>query len=60
MRSQATGELRRSIIGLFDRQAMYKHLVEHHDLREKNVLYPALDRVTDDAERARLLHVCRG
>ncbi len=46
---------RRSVLALFDRQAMYKHLVEHHDLREKNVLYPWLDRVTSADERAALL-----
>ncbi len=50
--------LRRSIIALFDRQFMYKHLSEHHDLREKNILYPWLDRITSDEERRRLLGKC--
>ena len=51
--------LRRAIVGLLDRQFMYKHLVGHHDLREKNVLYPALDRVTSAEERVALLRACR-
>jgi hypothetical protein len=38
---------------------MYKHLVEHHDRRERNILYPQLDRVTSEQERARPLKACR-
>lgn len=52
--------LRRAIIGLLDRQFMYKHLVGHHDLREKNILYPTLDRITSSEERASLFKACRG
>ncbi len=51
-------DLRRRIIRLFDEQAMFKHLVEHHDLREQNILYPALDRVTTETERRELLRQC--
>ena len=47
--------LTRRILALFDREAMFKHLMEHHDLREKNVLYPTLDQVTTLAERRALL-----
>jgi hemerythrin-like domain-containing protein len=47
--------LKREIIALLDDQAQFKHLVEHHDLREHNILYPALDRVTDEGERRELL-----
>lgn len=50
-------DLKRQIIALFDEQAMFKHLVEHHDLREQNIFYPALDRVTDERERQQLLHL---
>ncbi|HEU4388424.1 MAG TPA: hemerythrin domain-containing protein, partial [Blastocatellia bacterium] len=46
---------RRQIIALLDQQAMFKNLVEHHDQRERNILYPALDRVTTEAERLDLL-----
>ena len=43
--------LKREIITLFDQQAVFKHLVEHHDMRERNILYPTLDRVTDETEK---------
>lgn len=46
---------RRKVIELFDHQATYKHLVEHHDQRERNILYPTLDRVTSVGERTELL-----
>ncbi len=49
---------RRGIIRLFDEQTMFKHLVEHHDLREQNILYPTLDRITTEAERRELLRRC--
>jgi hypothetical protein len=39
-------------------ESMFKHLVEHHDLREQNIQYPALDRVTTIAERQDLLARC--
>lgn len=59
LRSEA-GDLRREIISLFDQQAMFKHLVEHHDLREQNILYPALDEMTSEWERRDLLARCGG
>ncbi len=58
LRAADPSDLTRSIISLFDRQFMYKHLSEHHDLREKNVLYPWLDRITLAAERRSLLKKC--
>lgn len=60
MRAEEGARLRRSIIALMDRQCMYKHLVEHHDHREKNILYPWLDRITSEDERASLLRQRRG
>ncbi len=48
--------LKRAVIELFDDQALFKHLVEHHDQREKNILYPMLDRVTNEEERRELLY----
>lgn len=48
----------RAILALMDRQAMFKHLMEHHDSREKNILYPHLDRVTTPEERLRILGHC--
>ena len=49
---------KRGILWLLDRQATFKNLMEHHDLREANILYPALDRVTSEAERREILGRC--
>ncbi len=47
--------LRRRVLSLFDEEAVLKSLLAHHDERERNVLYPTLDRVTTPAERRQLL-----
>jgi hemerythrin-like domain-containing protein len=49
---------KRGILWLLDRQATFKNLMEHHDLREAHILYPALDRVTSEAERREILARC--
>lgn len=48
-------DLKRRVIALFDQEALFKHLVEHHDAREESILYPTLDRITSEAEREELL-----
>jgi hemerythrin-like domain-containing protein len=50
--------LKREIIELFDEQALFKHLMQHHDMREENILYPTLDKVTSEEERWELLSKC--
>jgi len=41
------------LLELLDRQATFKNLVLHHDLRERNVLYPFLQaRLDADAQRS--------
>ncbi len=52
------GESVRGILRTFDEQATFKHLMAHHDQREANILYPALDRVTSEEERCSLLARC--
>ena len=47
--------LARRIIALLDREATYKNLVDHHFLREQNLLYPAIDKVTTEPERQTIL-----
>lgn len=47
--------LARPIIALLDREATFKNLVDHHLLREQNILYPSLDRVTTIEERRAML-----
>src|SRR5262249_5734447 len=52
------GDPARRVIRLFDEEAMFKSLCEHHDMRERNIFFPALDRVTDEAERQELIGRC--
>jgi regulator of cell morphogenesis and NO signaling len=51
--------LKREIIGLFDDEAVFKQLMQHHDMREQNILYPTLDNVSGEEERRDLLSRCR-
>lgn len=34
-----------SILALIDREFLFKDYMKHHDLRERNALYPELDRI---------------
>jgi hypothetical protein len=36
----------RDMIEVFDRQSSFKHLMEHHDLRERRFFFPALEAWT--------------
>jgi hemerythrin-like domain-containing protein len=45
----------RVLLELLDRQATFKNLVLHHDLRERNVLYPFLAARLSAAEQGKLL-----
>ena len=49
---------RRQAHEFLDHEGMLLHLLEHHDLREKNVLYPKLDEVLSPDERRALLEAC--
>jgi hemerythrin-like domain-containing protein len=48
----------REIIELFDAEAVFKSLLEHHDLREQTIFYPVLDEITTEQERQQLLNKC--
>ncbi len=41
-----------------EKEHLFLHLLEHHSLREKNILYPCLDRALSEEERAALLRRC--
>lgn len=43
------------LILLLDRESFYKRLGAHHDHREHDYLYPILDQITTDAEKAEIL-----
>jgi hypothetical protein len=46
------------VIRLFDEEAMFKSFCDHHEMRKRNILFTALDRVTDEAERQELIGRC--
>ena len=45
----------KSVLALLDQETQYKNYMDHHDRRERAFLYPGLDGVTTEAERAALL-----
>ena len=55
---EGNGDPARRVIRLFDEEAMFKSLCYHHDMRERNIFFPALDRVTGEAERRELIGRC--
>lgn len=44
----------RAVLSVLDREYLFKDYLKHHDLRERNALYPELDRIVGDDERADL------
>lgn len=49
----------RGLLELFDREATYKNLVLHHDLRERNHLYPFMAKRLPEAEQEEMLAALR-
>lgn len=49
-----------ALLELFDRQATFKNLMLHHDLRERNLLYPFLGARLSAPEQAAMLAQCHG
>jgi hypothetical protein len=50
-----SGDPARRVIRLFDKEAMFKSLCERHDMRERKIFFPALDRVTEETGRRELI-----
>jgi len=48
------------VIAILEREFRLKHLLEHHDLRERNILYPVMDRITTPEEKACILGSLEG
>jgi hemerythrin-like domain-containing protein len=46
---------KQALIRLLDEETSFKRLMEHHDLREQNILYPALNRVATPGEKLAVL-----
>jgi hemerythrin-like domain-containing protein len=55
---EGSGDPVRRVIRLFDEEATFKSLCDHHDMREGSIFFPALDRVTGEAERRELVGRC--
>lgn len=49
---------RRQAHEFLNEEGILRHLIDHHDLREKNILYPRLDAVISKEERESLLLRC--
>jgi hypothetical protein len=45
-------QVRRNVIFILDRYMRFRHLFEHHTLREQNLLYPTLESRADTATQA--------
>ena len=46
--------LRRRIVVNLDRYMLFRHLIEHHTLREQNIFYPLLDEKVEADEKERI------
>ena len=55
----ASADMLGAILKLFDEEALFKGLFSHHSLREENLLFPALDECTTEAERDKALQLAR-
>jgi hemerythrin-like domain-containing protein len=51
----ADPKVSRRVVELLDEEALFKSFFRHHDERERNLLYPALDRRADGIRRRELL-----
>jgi hemerythrin-like domain-containing protein len=49
---------RRQAHEFLEHEGMLLHLLRHHDARERNILYPELDKVLSPEEREALLEAC--
>lgn len=55
----AEGPAHRKVLPLLDQQATFKNLLEHHDARERNLLYPTLEKQLSAAEQQTLCDALR-
>jgi hemerythrin superfamily protein len=52
---ETEAEPERKLLQILDSQTTFKRLCGHHDTRERKVLYPALDSLTTEEERAHVM-----
>lgn len=48
----------RQLLALLDEETRHKHILDHHDQRERSLFFPALDQALPENERAELLARC--
>ncbi|HEY7783545.1 MAG TPA: hemerythrin domain-containing protein [Pyrinomonadaceae bacterium] len=58
-RLAAAEDLERGVLFLLDSQHLFKRLLVHHDARERKYLYPLLDQVTTETDRATVFQKLR-
>lgn len=58
LREKQENNLKRAVISLIEQHLLYKRLMEHHDTRERNFLYPSLDQITSPDDKAAILKQC--
>ena len=51
----AAADVRRRVTALLDDETLFKAFFSHHDERERNLLYPTLDRTASAADRQKAL-----
>jgi hemerythrin-like domain-containing protein len=51
---RAMDDVERGVLFLIDSQHLFKRLLVHHDTRERKMLYPLLDELTNEDERENL------
>lgn len=47
------------LIAIIEEESRFKHLMEHHELREENIMYPLLDRRLDPEKQKEILATLR-
>lgn len=50
---------RRQLLALLDLQTSFKHLCDHHDIRERESFFPVLDQVTSKEEKRMWVDKCQ-
>lgn len=51
-------QLKRKVLAMLDEERTLKHVLEHHDQRERRMFFPVLDRLTTEPARRQLLAQC--
>lgn len=53
---RGAADLTDAILDLLERETLFKGILEHHAMRESNLLFPGLDVIATNEERAQMLN----